>query len=276
MLKQVIALSLSCILLNSCSRKESSVNDIEQPGSSEQVEQRALKLSSESMKKHNPLLPSLEKKLWNKMIDAEKKALSGDPEGRRDFISLAKEITDRHPFEEDKQRAVLGGVVWDKVGNFLELDAVVKFPHNDDYVELVLCNKYGRKHETLFLTEVRPLHLEIMMHFSSCRNEGEPTKFNIFIALPGDKEIALESFIKSENGKGISETINFYFSGSPYSDDTYEPDVNGDHILFWQRHDAVLQCSDQEIKSGNRKILVNRDSLIPENTPVKLRLKRAK
>ena len=261
---------------SSCSPKAGQVKNISEEAGPKATFEKSLKLSSESMKMHNPLLPNLEKKLWEEMLKAEQNALNGSEKGRLEFISLAKEITDRHPFKEDKGRAVLGGVVWNKTKNYIEFDAVTKYPQNDDYVELVLCNKNGRQHETLFVTAVRPLHMEIMLHFSGCDKGTGSTIFRIFIALPGNNELPLEAFVKGDGEIELPDKLSFYFSGSPYLDNNYKPDLNGDHIIFWDRHDAVLQSTDSKIKSGNTKIKINRNSVLPENTPVKIRLKKIK
>ena len=58
----------------------------------------ALKLTSKHMRTHNPLLPKLEPKLWQKLIEAEKK-LENSPDERtvqKDFLELAAKLTSLH------------------------------------------------------------------------------------------------------------------------------------------------------------------------------------
>lgn len=229
-----------------------------------------LKLSSKLMLQKNPLLPSLEKNLWSELLKAEQKLLAGDDSARIKFIDLAQRITRLHPFQEDKSTATLGGISWLKKENIIELDAQVTSPANDDYIELILCNKNGRSHESLLISECRPLHLEILLHFAGF-NKEVPTSFKLYIALPG-KEIPVEDFLNFGK-ETFPKGIYWDFIGSPYVPGNYKPDLNGDHILLWNRHDAILQCSNKEIHSGTAKVLLLRDKALPDGTLVKLRMK---
>ena len=244
----------------------------EQEVPKEAVEPKAeLKLTSEKIAAKNPLLPKLEVKLWESLIKNEELIKSGDPNAQKQFLELADKLTKLHPFSEDKVTAQLGGVIWNKENNSIEIPAVTTSPSNDDYLELILCNQNGRNHETLLLTECRPLHLEIMLHFAGFQKEVKPSNFRLYVAVPG-KEIPVENFLKGESTK-LPESLLWTFTGSPYSAENYAPDLNGDHILLWNRHEAILQSNDEKIHSGLTKILINRDAIFPNGTKVRLILK---
>lgn len=230
-----------------------------------------LKLTSKMIAAKNPLLPKLEVKLWERLVKNEELINTGDPNAQKQFLKLADKLTKLHPFSEDKSSAQLGGVIWNKENNTIEIPAVTTSPVNDDYLELILCNQNGRNHETLLMTECRPLHLEIMLHFAGFMKEIKPTTFRLYVAVPG-KEVPVENFLKGESSN-LPAPFLWAFTGSPYSADNYAPDLNGDHILLWNRHDAILQSAEESIHSGQTKVLINRESIFPNGTKVRLILK---
>jgi len=82
--------------------------------------------------------------------------------------------------------------------------------------------------------------------------------------------VHVQDFLKAEDDSKFSNDLFWQFSGSPFKAKNYQPDLNGDHILLWQRHDAILQSADDKINSGQKTILVRRDKLLPDQTVVKI------
>ena len=230
-----------------------------------------LKLNSDKIAAKNPLLPKLENKLWANLLECEERLKNGDKKAEVQFLVIADKLTKLHPFNDSKSETQLGKVIWNKVKNTIEIPAVTTSPKSDDYLELILCNQNGRSHETLLITGCRPLHLEIMLHFAGFSKEENPSSFRLYLAVPG-KEIPISRFLLAENSE-LPEILLWKFTGSPYSSNNYPPDMNGDHILLWNRYDAVLQNSDENISSGQTKILINRKNCLPNGTKVKLILK---
>ena len=235
---------------------------------------------SSELSHYFPLLPVVEKYLWRQLL-TEESALKDSALSAEDHAAAAQKIEDiaqelrqRHPFSNDTETTRLGGITFRKATKQIEIFAKVHLPKKDQHgqyseLELILCSLKGRTHETLFVTEARPLHLELLLHLVGFKNAPESSAFQVSISLPNRKPIPVESLIETTTGEALPEKIIWEFSGSNFTD-LYPPDHTGDLILCWHAHDSVLQIRHHGIASGETKLKAIPHPLLSENLAVKL------
>lgn len=228
-----------------------------------------------------PLLPMIEKTLWSQLLAAEAaSADAGEPTGRkaadREVARLIELLRARHPFKVDGGRMELGGIVYDGSHGRITIPARVEYPNPGDErhpneVELLLCTMAGRTHETLFVTEVRPLHLELLLHLAGHTKGAEGSRFRIeAINNEGDR-IPVDSMIRATGGEIPEHPLLWEFSGSDYQD-VYPPDLSGDFAIFWHAHDSVLRVDHEGIASGEVKLVPVPHPKLPNRAAVVLEL----
>ncbi len=227
-----------------------------------------VELASERLKKEFPLYPVIEAKLWLTLLEAE-----GEGSGSK-VQKLVSELKSRHPFFNNDESMSLGGITFRKDSGEIVIPAVVNYPREGDErhpseLELILCNNEGRTHETLFTCDVRPLHLELLMHLAGYKKSGAKSAFKVSVSIPNHEPIPVEELIQlRHNGESV-EPLTWVFSGSEFGD-FYQPDQTGDLLICWQVHDSVMSVDDEKIALGVRKLIANKHPKLSENLPVKL------
>jgi hypothetical protein len=218
--------------------------------------------ASRELAAYFPLLPMIEKSLWSQLLAAEGK-LAAAPERERKIPSeeitrLTAKLRSKHPFKVAGGRMELGGIVFDKKQGRISVPARVEFPDSGDErhpgeVELLLCTVGGRLHETLFVTDARPLHLELLMHLAGQTKDPGGNRFRIDVITENGMRIPVESLIRSAHAESLEGPLLWEFSGSDYKD-LYSPDLSGDFAIFWHAHDSVLRVVHAGIASGVVKL----------------------
>jgi len=245
--------------------------------------QAELLTSSAGLAKEFPLLPVIEKFRWRVLLSAEKVAADAAKSNQQRNVAAAeaneiiRELRENHPFSSDESSVRLGKVSFDKKSRRITLPAEVRYPQDDkqgeEYpLELVLCSNRGRLHETIFLSDARPLHLELILHlngFSKVGSGKKVAKFALSIEIPGAPPIPLEELVMDKDGKPLNGKIAWEFSGSSFAD-IYEPDHSGDFIICWHSHDSVLRIDHEEIASGRSILKAKRHLKLEEGMAVKL------
>ncbi len=211
-----------------------------------------------------PLLPIIEGQLWQKLQHAE--AVTSDPaataEQRSDASVEVTRITEllqkRHPFQQDGNRITLGGMVYDKKSGKIEIPVEVYYPREGDdrhpgELEVILCSVTGRSHETLFTTDARPLHLELLMHLAGYKKSPPASTFKLEVVISDHAAIPVESLIASADGDPLPERLVWEFSGGEFKD-PYLPDMTGDFLICWHAHESVLRIRHEGIASGELKL----------------------
>lgn len=211
-------------------------------------------LSSESIKQHNPLLAKLEPKLWKRLLAAEQ-AYKKDHKNIDNFIRLVERISKKHPLKKTEEYIRLGLVQLNFKDKSIEIPATLNYP-KEKILEVLLCNTSGRAHETLFITDARPLHLELILHYAGFSKKlDSEDSFAIFVRHADNSETPVEQFFKGTN---LPKKQTWIFEGSLYQEMNYPPDTNGELILLWKSHDSVLQSSSEDIRLNSTEILVNK------------------
>jgi hypothetical protein len=227
-----------------------------------------------------PLLPMIEKSLWSQLLKAEEKQ-SIAPESEREAANrvidgLAAKLRERHPFRVVGDHLELGGIVCDKAQGRFTIPARVEYPDPGDgrhpgEVELLLCSEAGRLHETLFVTDARPLHLELLLHLSGHAKGANGARFRIDVITAEGARIPVDSLVRASDGEPLPSPLSWEFSGSDFND-LYPPDLSGDFAIFWHAHDSILRITHQGIASGEVKLEPVPHSGLKDGDPVMLEL----
>lgn len=239
--------------------------------------------ASRELAEYFPLLPIIEKSLWGQLLEAEEKLAASPGSGRdaanKEITRLSERLRSKHPFKVDGGRMELGGIICDKAQGRFTMPARVHYPDPGDErhpgeVELLLCTEGGRLHETLFVTNARPLHLELLMHLTGHMKGAQGSRFRIDALTKNGARIPVDSLVSATGGESLKSPLLWEFSGSDYKD-LYPPDLSGDFAIFWHAHDSVLRVEHEEIASGVVKLearprpeLRNGDAVLLEMVPV--------
>ena len=219
---------------------------------------------SEQLAQSFPLLPMLEAKDWQKLITEEESLDDAQSEEERNTLAnsidkIARRLQERHPFSETETSTSLGGITYDKASHEIAINARVRYPREGDErhpgeLELILCSTTGRAHETLFITDARPLHLELLLHLVGYTKGSNSHRFHVDIETENGSCIPVERLLKPKESDKLPTRLSWEFSGADF-DDLYSPDQTGDFILCWHAHPSVLRVHHQGIASGEVKLL---------------------
>lgn len=232
----------------------------ESPGAGAPAEaEPAVLTGSQELVADFPLLPLIEKSLWRQLKEAEAGRAAASPTEReaaiKDVERLTEKLRKRHPFRATDARMELGGIVYDKSQKRFTVPARVRYPDAGDArhpgeLELLLCTEAGRSHETLFVSDARPLHLELLMHLAGYT---KGTRFRMDALTADGVRIPVDSLIRAKDGESLDRPLLWEFSGSDFKD-LYSPDLSGDFAIFWHAHDSVLRVDHEGIASGVVKL----------------------
>lgn len=276
-MKRLIVLFISCLLVVSCrdAKKHDSAPPPTKPS-----------LRSQEIGTAFPLLPLVEKQLWQELLSAE--TVAHDPQSneqqRTEAVTLSNQIADRlekkYPFRADDDGISLGAIRYHKASQTIEIPAVVHFPvagstEHPNELELVLCSETGRTHETLFVTKAKPLHLELLLHLTGFKKTSPMSLFRMAVLVPNHDPIPIEELIAPAANDTLPEEMVWEFSGSDF-DDLYSPDQTGDFMILWNAHAAVLRIQQEKIASGEIKLMAKQHPLLPRDREVILLLTPAK
>ena len=200
-------------------------------------------LSSEVIKSHNPLLPKLEPELWERLVESEKKMSTGDVEGKKEFLLTAEKLTSLHRMERSSNKITLGGIELNLITKEISLEAKIKYPDGMP-LEVILCQSKGRNHETLFITETRPLHLEILLHMAGYK-KGDLLDMKV---KGNHKTVNVSHFLHWKKKDGDKQPVKWKFTGSEFGKE-YIPDNAGEQMIIWSRNEAVLEVDREEFTS---------------------------
>lgn len=237
--------------------------------------------ASEELSGNFPLLPLIEATLWKQLLAAESRlhgATESDHKAAQGEVDrLVEKLRRLHPFEQKPDRVKLGEITFDKTRQCFSLPAQVSYPDPGDErhpgeVELLLCTEGGRRHETLFVSRARPLHLELLLHLAGHGKGPNGSRFRMDVITRDGARIAVHDLIRSS--EPVDHPLVWEFSGSDYKD-LYSPDLSGDMAIFWHAHESVLRVRHPGIASGVVKLspvphpqLKNGDPVTLEIVPI--------
>lgn len=202
-----------------------------------------VQLSSQAIQSYNPLLPKLEPELWKQLVESEKKMSEGNADGKKVFLLTAEKLTSLHRMERSTNKISLGGIELNLLTKEISLDAKIKYPDGMP-LEVILCQQKGRNHETLFITETRPLHLEILLHMAGYK-KGDLLDMKV---KGENRAVDLNDFLHWKKKSEDKRPVMWKFTGSEFGKE-YIPDNAGEQVIVWSRNEAVLEVDREEFTS---------------------------
>ena len=208
----LLLLTFSSLFLVSCS--QDSDEELVEVG---KVKMEHSSKQSKELLEYLPLLPHVEKGLWEQLLEAEYAESNStlSDEARKaalDRISkISKQLRARYPFVETEERISLGKIVYNKKSRQIEIPATVSYPkvgdkRHPEELELILCSNTGRIHETLFVSDAQPLHLEMLLHIAGFKKSIPAKRFRASISLPNNPPIAIEHLMQVSEGDEMPAT----------------------------------------------------------------------
>jgi len=268
-MRLTVILALACLLLCSCEREEKQTST---PNQEQAV------VSSQTLVENFPLLPLIEKFSWGELLENE--AIVADPQvsgetreqAEKQIDKITARLLKRHPFSAGAELISLGGISYHRASRQIKIPAVVSYPKADDTrhpgeLELILCSATGRTHETLFTTQTRPLHLEVLMHLAGFKKSSKASLFRLDVIMPDQPVIPVEELVQPTGSDKLPSEILWEFSGSDFSD-IYSPDMTGDFLILWHAHDSVLRIRQEKVASGEMNLLPNKHRLLKQGVAV--------
>ncbi|NWK57487.1 hypothetical protein HW115_17855 [Verrucomicrobiaceae bacterium N1E253] len=279
--------TLACLLaMTSCNRPPSEKpNKESKQDNSPQAAHPSEKLTSRQLKEVFPLYPLVEAKRWQELLRLEQ--LVSNPEmdqatrreSQKQIDKLAAQLQQLHPFSQDEDSVTLGLITYNRHNGSIEVMAEVNDPashqQSREDIEVILCTPKGRTHESLFITDARPLHLELLLLLTGYSNanteEAPPARFAIQVSLPNQAPIPLHHLLSTQDQKQLATPMLWEFTGSPF-DGLYRPDLTGDLIISWHAHDAVLVSANKPIASNQTRLQAKSHPALTSGIKVKLLL----
>lgn len=225
-------------------------------------------MASKELLNEFPLLALIEPSLWKDLLHHE--SLLSNPastdqqrhQATQEIERITSRLRELHPFSRTQKTITLGVISYHMESGCIEIPARVNDleahqKDDQDEIEVILCTVRGRMHESLFVTEARPLHLEILLHLAGYSKSGNISKFQTQVVIPKKEPIPIEALVSAKHNDSLPSPMRWEFVGSPF-DDIYQPDLTGDLIIGWHAHDSVLSSADEKIALNQTRLLANK------------------
>jgi len=200
----------------------------------------------------------------------------------------------------DEHRLAVGKVTIDKKAQTLSFPASLGNP--EAVIEYLIVNQHGKTHETLFLTETQPLHINIAMKllgykpskelFPELDDELVPTgkmitetyevktaaRFDIFVEWndgKSDRSHHINEFIYNSVSKKAAETLPYIYCGSYLIEGAFQADIDGDLVAILTNPAAIGNFSN-EGRNDDTIWYPNTKRLPKKDTPISLVFKKHK
>lgn len=180
----------------------------------------------------------------------------------------------------------IGKVMLDQNQGFVSIPAKVAM--KEGLIELLLCAKWGRVHETVFTTEAYPVHLQTALlllglkfgspvEFSgdSKTPMGDNTEISVEWGSGADKKVVrIEHFALDNRKKSEVEDINWVFTGSQFVGGVFFAQQEGSIITTYRDPNTMF---DNPLPEGaDDTVYVANSKIIPEvGTEVTIYFKKA-
>jgi len=192
-------------------------------------------------------------------------------------------IEKEHPYKEFKNGNIkLGEILYDKKRRTISFPATVKY-NKDMPVEVLVCKPQSeRNYETLFISDIRPLHLQTILYLAGCVNGSrdigdekikQGSRLRLFIQyIPQEGKTPIvkrveEFFYNTETGLPWKQKY-WIFVGSNVDKGRLISDLTGESIITWCVGSSIIQPADDDIASGKSHLDLIKNSDIPDKSNV--------
>ena len=282
MLPTLATLMIASFLAPSCNRDTSSESESQNSHlkSSSLAPPLNAVLLSDQLIHDFPLLPLIEKRLWQTLLDQEKQAADSSAtdedrqQAEQQIQRLSEQLQSLHPFSQNKNTITLGQISYHRESGRIEFMARVnnletQRKGDQEGIEVIVCTPNGRTHESLFVSDVRPLHLEILLHLAGYSKLENASQFQILISIPTHDLIRVDELLVAQHGSTLPPSMLWEFSGSSFKN-LYQPDLTGDLIISWHAHDSALISHDPKIASHETRLLATPHPALKPDMVVKI------
>ena len=178
-------------------------------------------------------------------------------------------IVKAHPYKELKENIItLGKITLDRNRRKISFPAEVSY-HADMPVEVILCRENSeRSYETLFVSNVSPLHLQTVMYLAGYldgtrkpgnkdEKQGSLVDISVRETTPEGAVITknITDFLKPEKGKEL-ENFHWVFVGSDIFKGKLLAEISGESIISWCVSSAIIEPDNEDIASGKIQLLL--------------------
>lgn len=180
----------------------------------------------------------------------------------------------------------LGDIVIDKNANSIRFPAKINM--HEGVIELLLCSPYGKTHESLFVTDVDAIHLNLALIMIGCKagerkvsEQGqniipEGTLVTIEISYKEDEKDKEEKIIRAEDwildkkqNKPMAHT-NWVYTGSFVSKDgEYMAKLTGTYIVTFHDPYTIIDIPLEE-GADDTIFWINKDAIKKKDFPVEI------
>lgn len=118
-------------------------------------------------------------------------------------------------------------------------------------VELFLCTSSGKTHESVFVTEAKPIHVQTALlllgaRAGKCPNEKgaddvpEGDRIVVLVQIKDKEPVRAEQFVWHQTAKQAMEQTTWVFTGSKIIEGQYMADVEGSLVATWYDPLAIV------------------------------------
>lgn len=206
------------------------------------------------------------------------RAAESDKKAEEEAIKLVKKL--------EGNKFMLGDITIDKNANSIRFPAKVNM--HEGVIELLLCAPYGKTHESLLVTDIDAIHLNLALIMIGCKagekkvsEQGEDvipdgTLLTIEIAYKEDEKDKEEKIIRAEDwildkkqNKPMAHT-NWVYTGSFVSDDgEYLAKLTGTYIVTFHDPYTIIDIPLPE-GADDTIFWINKDAVKKKGFPVEL------
>lgn len=132
-------------------------------------------------------------------------------------------------------------------------------------IEVLVCTDRGRIHETIFITEARPFHIQTLLHAMGAKNgaripndkfskQGDFIRIMVEWTDTEGKTVRkpIEHFMTYDKNKKLDIKPRWVFVGSGIHKGAFVADWSGDVAVNFASADSVIDCAQEDI--ANLKI----------------------
>lgn len=135
----------------------------------------------------------------------------------------------------------IGLVTVDKVGREARFPGEVNM--TEGLVELLVCTSFGKTHESVFVTEAKPIHIQTALLLLGARASKEVAKgnrFEILVADEGGTPSRGEGFVWHQKSRRPMARTAWVFTGSRILEGRFMADIDGSIVATYHDPLAIL------------------------------------
>ena len=147
-------------------------------------------------------------------------------------------------------------------------------------VELLICTSFGKTHESVFVTEAKPIHIQTALLLLGARagKAGAASKppgdrFEILVAEEGKAPSHGERFVWHEKGKRPMARTAWVFTGSRIREGQFMADIDGSIVATYHDPLAILN-NPLPTNADDETYFVNEKVVPPAGSKVTLILRK--